>query len=1149
MIVEQSKMLTEIIEEAERIRREKGYVSLSKNLFIAAVVQLRYDYHCDISRYDGCSEREKLTIEIMLESHTNANNYEGVIEEFSSYPVLPTDGNDFVDALNEASQYAEKYEDNVVYADDFLLTVLKTPSKEIYNFFTRDYPESQKKSWYDRLLKEKKTSIESVKEFYGSYQKPEIPIPKSIFEEPTSKESIEGIIKKTKKLQKKLSKVVFGQDNAIDIFTAGYFHAEIRKFTEKNAKKPKATFLFAGPPGVGKTFFAEKIAESLNLPYRRFDMSQYTDSIASSELCGVSDSFHGATEGSLTGFVNSNPKCVILLDEIEKCSMNVIYLFLQVLDAGRLRDVKLRKDISFKDVILIFTTNAGRKIYEDSQTMNLAHISRKTILKALENDYDPKTGRGSFPAALCSRFATGNVVMFNHMEAHTLRSIVENEITKYVSDFSEKTKIKCEVSNEIPSCVMFAEGGYADARTVTSKAKTFISDEIYELLRLISQNDNNFKIKDLEKIEVSVSLNNCEDEIKRLFVNDIKPSALIVASARISLAIQSALHGVKIDVANSYDEAVKLLHKNSHNIILCDIYAGMKENSNSLNAEDIRSMGRAFCEYACEHSDTPVYIVHDSCNIYTDEEEFSFVKRGVRQIVDVSECEVFYEKINRILEQLQQQSSMMELARANKALTYNTVQTISADGKTATIQLYNMKLKTMVDAEDRDNVLSGMSKPAVRFDDVIGADEAKTELQFFVDYLKNPKEFAEKGLGVPKGVLFYGPPGTGKTMLAKALAGETNLTFISTEGNRFFDKFVGVGEARVHQLFSTARKYAPSIIFIDEVDAIAKERTGSENHPSRETILTALLAEMDGFKVNVKKPVFVLAATNYDIAGDSERKLDGAFVRRFDRQIYIGLPDKASRIKYMNTRIAKNSVFRLSDSMVENIAVRSTGMSLSNLDSVFNFSLRIAMRTRAEFVDDTIFEEAFETYNFGEEKKWDSDELIKTAYHEAGHAFVCWKNGEKPSYLTIVARANHAGYMLHGDENIGAYTKEKLLGRIRTALAGRASEMVFFGETAGLTTGASSDLSKATAIANNMICKYGMDDSIGLAVVSDGDVRDGVLAMKIREAINKILVDELEKAKEILKDNKKSVDALVDALMEKNYLTADEIEKIISANI
>lgn len=1153
MSVKNSSFLQFLLDKAEEIRVSAGKEVLTENHFFAAVLQ-----YCSKSALTEVTDtrfdvKEVEAVYNLVKNAVNLEDSDDYVNALTKAPVSHFDDLNLFMLINISSKVAERQQEKEISADTILAGIINAPTDEIKNILKDSKAESNDTAISDESIKKAQASLSGLfgkpvekvedKKVEEVKDATEDKAETLIFDSSKQKKLIEELTEKSKDLQKKLSSAVLGQENAIDIFTSGYFQGELRSITDKKARKPKATYLFAGPPGVGKTFLAEQIAELLKLPFKRFDMSEYATPSAVMDLCG----FKGTGEGVLTGFVAKNPKCVLLFDEIEKSYIDAIHLFLQVLDAGRLGDGYYGKEVSFKDTIIIFTTNAGRMLYESSQTFNLAHISRKTILKALENDVDPRTGRGAFPAAICSRFATGNVVLFNHMEAHILRSIVEKELLRSVSEFQEETEIKCNIADEVPSCILFAEGGHADARTITSRAGTFFSNELYELLRLVSADDNNYEIKNIENINVDVSLDNCEENAVKLFKDTSVPSILVFASEKISSAVREALKDINVTVVSSYNEAVELTNKNSYSLLLCDLYAGIEDDANHLNIEDVYSEGTNFFEYACENLDNPLYVVCDEQNTYTDEELFSLIKQGARQLVDVSDIGAFTKKIDEILTQIRHQESMTSLARSNKIVSYKTSQTISEDGKTACIYLYDIELETAVDAEDTKTIMNNMSRPNVRFDDVIGADDAKVELQFFVDYLKNPKEYASKGLGIPKGVLFYGPPGTGKTLLAKAVAGESDLTFISVAGNQFLDKYVGEGERRMRELFATARKYAPTIVFIDEVDAIAKERKGE--HAAPDSILTALLAEMDGFKVDAKKPVFVLAATNFELDGNHGRVLDGAFVRRFDRQIYVDLPNKVARIKFMKMKISKNPIFRLTDDEIENLAIRSTGMSLANLASVFEFSMRIAFRQNKDCVDGAVFEEAFETFNFGEEKKWDSAELRKTAYHEAGHAFLCWYSGEKPSYLTIVARGNHGGYMLHGDnENIGSYTKKMLLDRIRTALGGRASELVFFGEEDGLTTGASGDLNTATAIAKNMICKYGMDKSIGLAVVDDAESRDGALAVRIRDAVNNVLNDELENAKEILKTNKNAVDAIVEVLLQKNHLTAEEIDKIFAEN-
>ena len=228
-----------------------------------------------------------------------------------------------------------------------------------------------------------------------------------------------------------LLEAVMGQDHVVHAFAEGMFSAEVLAAADEKRKSPKAIFVFAGPPGVGKTFLAEQAAQALNMPYKRFDMSGYSDHQQHINLVGFAPSYKDAKPGVLTGFVKENPQCILLFDEIEKAHINTIHLFLQILDAGQLHDDFLDEDVYFKDTIIIFTTNAGRQLYEGDAKMSAAGLPRKTILGALETDTHPQTGKPFFPAAICSRIATGWPMMFNHLQAHNLEHISAMEFARF----------------------------------------------------------------------------------------------------------------------------------------------------------------------------------------------------------------------------------------------------------------------------------------------------------------------------------------------------------------------------------------------------------------------------------------------------------------------------------------------------------------------------------------------------------------------------------------------------------------------------------------------------------------------------------------------------------------------------------------------
>ncbi len=961
---------------------------------------------------------------------------------------------------------------------------------------------------------------------------------------PDSREKMAQLVENVRSIRRELEASVFGQDNAIDVFTTGYFQSGLLSMIDSTRRRPRATFLFAGPPGVGKTFLAEKAAEVLKLPFKRFDMSEYADKEANLEFCGTGKVYKNAEAGNVTGFVAENPRCVLLFDEIEKAHLCVIHLFLQILDAGRLRDNYTDEEVSFRDAIIILTTNAGRQLYENSETGDFSGISRKVIVKALQKDINPQTGAPYFPGALCSRFASGNVVMFNHISAGGLARIARKEILRQAGNLQQEMGIRMQIDERVYTALLFSEGASADARTLSSRAEAFFNNELYELLRLIASPKNQSRIDQLEKIRIDLDLTNAKPEVCSLFEPEAPAGVLVFAEPEMAQLVRRKQPQLRFWDANRPRQAMEILKQEKIDFVLLDMTCGGSGRSaRSLNIEDVDSSARDFFKFLREHGRSlPVYLLEGRGRGLTEEERESFLRQGVRGVLPVYGANNgFGKQLQAIARQLHQQVGMTRLARQNKLISFETAQSVTKNGKSASIRLFDLDMAVAVDAEDSKSVLSTLSRPQVRFSDVIGARDAKKELAYFVEYLKNPAKYMGTGVKAPRGVLLYGPPGTGKTMLAKAMACESDVTFLVAEGNQFLKKYVGEGPEKVHELFRTARKYAPAIIFVDEIDAIARQRRGAGAQVGgTEEVLTAFLTEMDGFVSDPSKPVFVLAATNFEVEPGTERSLDPALMRRFDRRVYIELPNREDRLRFLQDKIRRNPALNLSDGQIRNIAMRSVGMSLAELDSVAELALRSAIREGSTQVTDAIFEEAFETFQNGEVKKWDVSQLERVARHEAGHALLCWDAGETPSYLTIVARGSHGGYMQHGDrEGKAIYTRRELLARIRTSLGGRAAEMVCYGPEEGISTGASGDLHSATALARQLLCSYGMDREFGLAAA------DGPMTGQEREAVNRILDEQMEQAVARIEKNKDRLDALVAQLMAKNHLTGDQIRAIM----
>lgn len=451
--------------------------------------------------------------------------------------------------------------------------------------------------------------------------------------------------------------------------------------------------------------------------------------------------------------------------------------------------------------------------------------------------------------------------------------------------------------------------------------------------------------------------------------------------------------------------------------------------------------------------------------------------------------------------------------------------------------------------------LINSEKPKVKFDDVAGVEEAKEEVQEIVDYLKSPDKYLRLGAKIPKGILLVGPPGTGKTLLARAVAGEASVPFFSMSASSFIEMFVGVGASRVRDLFENAKKEAPAIVFIDEIDAIGKSRNSGPmgGNDEREQTLNQLLSEMDGFDAD-KSPVIVIAATN------RPEVLDAALLRpgRFDRQVLVDKPDFKGRCDILKVHMKDVKIGK--DVNIEDIARLTTGLAGADLENIINEAALLAGRKSKTFVEQADLVEAVERSIAGLEKKSrrvNPKEKKIVTYHESGHALIAelTKGAKRVTKVSVVPRGLAAlGYTLNTpEENKFMMQKHELLAEVDVLLAGRAAEEVFIKE---ISTGASNDLERATDIIKAMVSMYGMSDVAGLMVLekqratflnggqSIKDYSDK-MAEKVDEFVKTLLHERYTAVLGLLEIYKGAIENMVSALYEEETIEGKRVREII----
>lgn len=1000
-----------------------------------------------------------------------------------------------------------------------------------------------------------------------------------------------AISRRCDEMKARLGECVKGQSGPIESFCTGIEAALVRRLARSRRKaggqpvddkRPLGVFTFCGPSGVGKTFLSEKAAEELEsygFHYHRFDMSGYMDHESANYLVGFPKTYKDAQSGDLTRYVRENPQSVIVFDEIEKAHEQVKHLFLQVLQEGELYDNYEERNVSFSDTILIFTTNAGRAAYEGEAGTDLSGISTRVIVDALGKD-KLSNGTSAIPSALLSRLAAGNVIMFNRLGARDLLAICNKEFDRMGAQYLETSNIEIAHDEYVPTAILLSTGGLSDARSVRGDTAKFVTENMGELFQALDEEaKRGAQPERPQKVEFSVNLEDIADERIRGYFTG-KRSFKVACLANPSNAEREKLKGNKV-MEYTTDDGKKVEFLYPHDLgfgdapedcpslsevvdkldscdaVLIDLAFGRNTTRPDdpvrfYDAMDIKTYGRRCFEYLRARKPLlPVFVIRPRGGWHypSKAERQSFMEKGARGFLD-TEKSSFFEDLCDAIDVAEQEKDILSLTRARKVLEFRTViprgkRSGLRSGQTYSIRLEEFSLGVAPDSGDADDVLNGLNIPDDTFDDVVGNRVAVDSLKKASACLRDPSPFLDNSLSMPRGILLYGSPGTGKTMMARAMAHDADAVFIPTEAN----KLLNGGAREIHRIFAVARRYAPSIIFIDEFDNIAQPR--ERLSVGGQAVVNALLTEMDGFKNDPTRPVMVLAATNF-----SPSDLDAAAMRRFDTKLLITVPGYDDREKLIGKVVAsipalgvsKEGTRGISAAGITYLANETQGWSPAKIVDLINFMGREALLTDDDpsRTCDTWVRELFELHEYGEVHEVSKEEEISAAVHESGHALVAYVSGIKPRSITNIARSYYLGLTEFDLDTYRNRSLAQYLASVRMSLGGRAAECYYYGSipgkgmAEGINIGAHGDLQNATNVLLDALCQNGLDMKFGMAIYPNGQYSSAAL-----ERANAYLDYEFSEAYRIIQEHKDAFCGLWETLVTKRYLSGDEIEGIL----
>lgn len=993
--------------------------------------------------------------------------------------------------------------------------------------------------------------------------------------EKSAKKEIDTIIALRKRLREGLRARVKGQDMAVEKFVDGYIRYQIRG---KVSGKPAGLYLFAGPPGTGKTYLAETFAglkdmREAGYQYKRFDMSAYGggSSDAVTGLVGFERTWKSAQPGQLTDFVKKNPKCVLLFDEIEKASPQVRFLFLSIMEGAVLTDKYYNEQVSFEDAILIFTTNEGRDLYEDNRETNLTALSDSAVIEGLQ--------ASKFAPELISRFLSGTIVMFNHLDYFNMSAIFENSVNEAAAQICrnrDNLHFDLVYDDKLPRLYLLSKGDRIDARFVSANVRKAVEDYFLEAMEFMGKRCPG-RLGELKKASVSVEVT---EEIRKYFEMTQRPRILLYAEGGTGLYTGETARlrngflpekGLKeleqmadCDLAERAESFRKFLlscnwnsrrREDRYDAILIDLGQDSKNYKAAESFQCLKAIAEA-------KPNIPVIVVDRGIV----EDKAPLLSLGVTDFVrtvpyeprhtdrrdstdknDSGGLALDREELGSILGRQHFVEMAKALVREGKRLSSDIAYDYKRESGELTIRFTNLREKEAA-AEDtearRQNKKYLLAeKPQVRLKDIFGNELVREKVERCIDNIKNPEKYRASGAKLMTGILMYGAPGMGKTMFAKAMAFESGAAFISAVGADFLN---GDGIVKLEEMFQTARRKRPCILFIDEFDAISRHR-GGQITSGQENVLEKFLKEMDGLETD-NDGVYVVAATNYPL-----EKLDDAVVRRFSARIPFPYPDMEERQRFLlHVLEKKNLKDKVSKRAARTLSLKMYG-TLTNYSEIETFieeSLAEAVYKNESVTERFLLNRIHNETDGAARQKGEPGKYIATAFHEAGHTVLRYHYGMEIDYVTIVSRGTYGGYAM-GQSRY--HTGQDLLDQICISFAGRIAEMIYAGKEPGINIGAGSDLQNATYTAYEYVCRYGMDNRIMVVpeMFASQTERypENVLPDSEKEAIwtsvNQVLNQQWKVAIQHLRKCWDEVEALAYSLIYMQELVGEKAEEVI----